>query len=209
MQTFGRDLLDKIKKAHLEGENAHSIYSPPYRAILTEEEILKNNPKLAAVNILLYLKDNKWYFPLIVRSKNERDKHSGQISFPGGKKEDSDLNFAKTAKRETSEEVGISEHYIRIIRELSPIYIPPSNFYVHAFVSYTKKNPEFILQESEAVDLIEFPIESILNLSEKPEMKILDASRGVEVPVIDFGGHQIWGATSMILSEFSSVLKNM
>ena len=41
------------------------------------------------------------------------------------------------------------------------------------------------------------------------EMKILNSSRGVEVPVINFQGHQIWGATSMILSEFSLLLKNM
>lgn len=209
MQNFGRNLLNKIKKAELEGENAHAIYSPPYRPILTEEEILKNEPKLAAVNILLYLKENQWYFPLIVRSKNERDRHSGQISFPGGKSEKEDLNFAHTAKRETAEEVGIEENYIRIIRELSPIYIPPSNFYVRAFVSYTKKNPAFFLQESEAVELIEFPIESILSLSTKPEMRVLKSSRGVEVPVINFNGYEIWGATSMILSEFSLLLKNM
>lgn len=209
MEIFGKDLLNKIKNAELAGENAHAIYSPPYRDLFSEEEILTKNPKLAAVNILLYLKENTWHFPLIVRSKNERDKHSGQISFPGGKKEESDQNFSKTAKRETSEEVGISEHYIRIIRPLSPIYIPPSNFYVHTFVSYTKKNPQFILQESEAVDLIEFPIESLLNLTEKPVMKTLNSSRGVEVPVINFGGYEIWGATSMILSEFSLLLKNM
>jgi 8-oxo-dGTP pyrophosphatase MutT (NUDIX family) len=209
MQIFGRDLLDKIKSAHLAGENAHAIYSPPYRDVFSKEEILAKNPKLAAINILLYLKENTWHFPLIVRSKNERDRHSGQISFPGGKNEESDINFSHTAKRETSEEVGINEYYIRIIRELSPIYIPPSNFYVHAFVSYTTKNPTFILQETEAVDLIEFPVESLLNLSEKPEMKVLNSSRGVEVPVIDFGGYQIWGATSMILSEFGLLLKNM
>ena len=209
MKTFGRDLVTKIQQAKLQGEAAHEIYSPPYRTLLTYEEILLKSPKFAAVNILLYLKNNEWYFPLIVRSTNERDRHSGQISFPGGKKEESDQNFSHTAKRETSEEVGISEHYIRIIRELSPIYIPPSNFYVHAFVSYTKKNPAFILQETEAVALIEFPIDSLLNLSEKPEMKILNSSRGVEVPVINFGGHEIWGATSMILSEFSLLLKNM
>lgn len=209
MQNFGRNLLNKIKKAELEGENAHATYSPPYRPILTEEEILKNEPKLAAVNILLYLKENQWYFPLIVRSKNERDRHSGQISFPGGKTEKEDLSFAHTAKRETAEEVGIEENYIRIIRELSPIYIPPSNFYVRAFVSYTKKNPAFFLQESEAVELIEFPIESILSLSTKPEMRVLKSSRGVEVPVINFNGYEIWGATSMILSEFSLLLKNM
>lgn len=209
MKSFGRDLITKIQSAKLQGEAAHSIYSPPYRPLYSYDQILEKNPKFAAVNILLYLKNNEWYLPLIVRSTNERDRHSGQISLPGGKKEDDDLNYAATAKRETSEEVGISEHYIRIIRELSPIYIPPSNFYVKAFVSYTKKNPTFILQETEAVELIEFPISSILKLKDQPEMMTLPGSRGVQVPVIHFNGYYIWGATSMILSEFSQLLKNL
>lgn len=206
---FGKDLLKKLKNAELEGESAHCIYSPPYRPLYTYDEVLQKNPKLAAVNILLYLKNNEWYFPLIVRSENEHDRHSGQISLPGGKWEDDDLDFAHTAKRETSEEMGIDEHYVRIIREISPIYIPPSNFYVHSFVSYTKKNPEFFLQESEAVELIEFPITSLLSLPDQPKMMILASTRGVEVPVIDFNGYIIWGATSMILSEFSKLLKNV
>lgn len=209
MKTFGRDLLTKIQQAKLQGEAAHEIYSPPYRPLYSYDEILTKDPKFAAVNILLYLKDNEWYLPLIVRSENERDRHSGQISLPGGKKEDSDPDFEATAKRETSEEVGIDEHYIKIIRELSPIYIPPSNFYVKAFVSYTTKNPKFILQETEAVELIEFPISTILSLDNEPEMRILPSSRGVKVPVIDFNGYIIWGATSMILSEFSQLLKNL
>ncbi|KIA88989.1 NUDIX hydrolase [Kaistella jeonii] len=209
MEIFGRDLLKQIQNAQLEGENAHQIYSPPYRPLFSYEEILTKDPKFAAVNILLYLKDNEWYFPLMVRTTNERDRHSGQISLPGGKKEEYDEDFAQTAKRETSEEMGIDIHYNRIIREMSPIYIPPSNFYVRAFVSYTKKNPQFILQKTEAVELIEFPVTTLLSLSEKPEMMILPSSRGVEVPVINFNNYIIWGATSMILSEFSHLLKNL
>ena len=209
MEIFGRDLLKKIQNATLEGENAHQVYSPPYRPLFSYEEILAKNPKFAAVNILLYLKNNEWYFPLMVRSTNDRDRHSGQISLPGGKKEEYDINFEETAKRETSEEMGIDIYYNRIIREMSPIYIPPSNFYVKAFVSYTKKNPQFILQETEAVELIEFPVATLLNLSEQPEMMVLPSSRGVEVPVINFNNYSIWGATSMILSEFSHLLKNL
>lgn len=209
MEVFGRDLLKKIQNAKLEGENAHQVYSPPYRPLFSYDEILARDPKFAAVNILLYLKNNEWYFPLMVRSTNERDRHSGQISLPGGKKEEYDDNFEQTAKRETSEEMGIEMHYNRIIREMSPIYIPPSNFYVRAFVSYTKKNPQFILQQTEAVELIEFPAAELLNLSKNPEMMVLPSSREVEVPVINFNGYIIWGATSMILSEFSHLLKNL
>ena len=88
MEVFGRDLLKKIQNATLEGENAHQVYSPPYRPLFSYEEILAKNPKFAAVNILLYLKNNEWYLPLMVRSTNDRDSHSGQISLPGGKKEE-------------------------------------------------------------------------------------------------------------------------
>lgn len=209
MTVFGKDLIKKIKAAELTGEQSHCIYSPPYRPLYTEEEIALQNPKLAAVNILLYLKNDRWYFPLILRSENENDRHSGQISLPGGKKEEDDASFLQTAVRETEEEIGIDRHYIRVIRELSPIYIPPSNFYVHTYISFTKKNPQFTLQQGEAVELIEFPIESILKLDEQPEMMALPSSPGVEVPVITFENYIIWGATSMILSEFRQLLKNL
>ena len=201
--------MKRIQNAELLGENAHGIYSPPYRPLFSYEEILKRNPKFAAVNILLYLKDNEWHFPLMVRSHNENDRHSGQISLPGGKRDEGDASFEDTAKRETSEEMGISEHYVRIIRAMSPIYIPPSNFYVHPFISFTKKNPEFFLQEAEATELIEVPVSSILDLNEEPKLMEVRDSRGVEVPVIDFNGYIIWGATSMILSEFRQLLKNL
>jgi 8-oxo-dGTP pyrophosphatase MutT (NUDIX family) len=209
MKIFGRDLIKKIQNTDLAGENAHRIYSPPYRPIYSYEDILAKNPKFAAVNILLYLKNNEWYFPLMVRTTNERDRHSGQISLPGGKKEDSDENFEQTAQRETFEEMGIDIHYNRIIREMSPIFIPPSNFYVRAFISYTKKNPEFILQKSEAVELIEFPVSTLLSLSDQPEMLVLPISNNVKVPVINFNNYIIWGATSMILSELSHLLKKL
>ncbi|MDH6252753.1 8-oxo-dGTP pyrophosphatase MutT (NUDIX family) [Chryseobacterium sp. H1D6B] len=209
MESFGKDLLRKIKNVELPGENAHGVFSPPYRAAFSYDQILEKNPKFAAVNILLYLKDDEWYFPLIQRTENEHDRHSGQISLPGGKREEMDRDFAETAVRETSEEIGIDKHYVRVIREMSPIYVPPSNFYVYTYISYTKKNPSFILQQSEAVETIEFPITSFLNLPDKPEIMALESAGGHEVPVINFNGYIIWGATAMILSEFSQLLKNM
>jgi 8-oxo-dGTP pyrophosphatase MutT (NUDIX family) len=154
MESFGKDLLRKITNVELPGINAHGVFSPPSRPVFTYDEVLAKNPKFAAVNIVLYLKDNEWYFPLIQRTINEHDRHSGQISLPGGKREEMDRDFAETAVRETSEEIGIDKHYIRVIREMSPIYIPPSNFYVYPYISYTKKNPLFVLQQSEAVETI-------------------------------------------------------
>ncbi|WKS94330.1 NUDIX hydrolase [Riemerella columbina] len=209
MNHLGRDLLQKIKQAPLEGEQAHRLFSPPYRPLFSYSEILEKHPRWAAVNLLLYLKNNEWHLPLMVRSINQNDRHSGQISLPGGQKEAADHDFSETAIRETSEELGIERHYIRLIREMSPLYIPPSNFYVHTYISYTKKNPTFILQEAEAVELIELPISALLELTQQPQMMTLPGTKGIEVPVIHYQNYTIWGATSMILSEFSRLLKNV
>ncbi|WP_244428683.1 hypothetical protein [Flavobacterium sp. B17] len=78
-----------------------------------------------------------------------------------------------------------------------------------SFGAYTKKNPEFILQQTEAVEVIEFPITCFLNLPDQPEIMALSTAGGSEVPVINFNGYIIWGATAMILSEFSQLLKKM
>src|SRR5690606_27710992 len=162
-----------------------------------------------AVNFLLYLKENEWYFPLIVRSENIRDKHSGQIALPGGKMEPSDTSLFHTASRETFEEVGVSVDDIRIVREISPVYVPPSNFYVHAFISYTRRRPEFYLQLSEASSYIEFPLKSILLLSQNPEMEALPITQGLKVPVLNVNRHKIWGATSIVLAVFCELMRKV
>ncbi|AQX06426.1 CoA pyrophosphatase [Elizabethkingia meningoseptica] len=203
------NIIERFSQTELDGEISHRLYSPPYRPSLSQEEILAHNPKLAAVNILLYPKENQWYFPLIVRSINQHDRHSGQISLPGGKYEEADTDYETTAKRETFEELGISMDSMSIIKTLTPIYVPPSNFYVYAYVSWVAKKPKFILQESEAQELIEMPVSSIFNLPDEPEMKVLASTKGLEVPVIDYNGYIIWGATSMILSEFRDLMKKV
>ena len=192
MKISAEILLQQLQEAELGGFEAQKIYAPPYRSLLSEEEILANNPKYAAVNILLYPKNGEWYFPLILRTHNENDRHSGQISLPGGKKDDTDEDFSDTALRETS-----------------PIYIPPSNFFVYAYLSYVEKTPVFKFQETEVQEILEIPLSVVQNMPNPPEIMELPNSNGYQVPYLDFNQHKIWGATSMILSELNQLLKNV
>lgn len=209
MQNSLEILLQQLQDAELGGFEEQKIYAPPYRSLLSQEEILAKNPKYAAVNILLYQKNGDWYFPLIHRTHNENDRHSGQISLPGGKKEETDADFAETAVRETWEEIGIETSKVKILRELSPIYIPPSNFFVYAFLSFTEVSPDFNFQKTEVQEILEIPLSIIKNLPKPPLTMELPRTNGYQVPFFEFQNHKIWGATSMILSELNYLLKNV
>lgn len=201
--------LQQIEQAELGGFDAQRIYAPPYRSVLTEAEIMAKKPKYAAVNIMLYQKNEVWHFPLIHRTHNERDRHSGQISLPGGQKDPTDQDFSETALRETWEEIGIPIHENKIIRELSPIYIPPSNFFVFAFLSYQSSSSVFEFQKTEVQEVLEVPLEMIENLPNPPLTMALPKSEGQKVPYFEFQGHKVWGATAMILSELHHLIKKV
>ena len=74
--------------------------------------------------------------------------HSGQISFPGGKYENQDNELWETALREANEEIGIQKADIIYVMSLSNIFIPPSNFLVTPFLSYSISNLTFIPHKS-------------------------------------------------------------
>ena len=75
--------------------------------------------------------------------------HSGQISFPGGKYEKSDRSFKETALRETMEEIGVDTNSFLTIKELSHIYIPPSNFMVYPFLFLSNSNLDFVIDKKD------------------------------------------------------------
>ena len=209
MAGSGKDFLRKIKAAPLPGEAAHRVFSPPGRPILTYQEALAKKVRLAAVNVVFYQENGEWYVPLMLRSINDKDKHSGQISLPGGSKDPGDEDFAATAIRETHEELGIPAEKIRIIREITPLYIPPSNFYVRAFLSYTSRNPKFYLQQAEARALIPVPFSTLRALPDEPPQAVFSTTKGIAVPYISFEEYKIWGATAMILSELHQLIINI
>ena len=120
--------------------------------IQTESYRIKRaDAKEAGVNILLYPNKLDELELLFIKrpSNNPHDKHGGQISFPGGRKEDADNNLIDTAFRETEEEIGVPFDEMHFVGELSPLYVYVSNYIVQPVVSYIDYKPELVLQKSE------------------------------------------------------------
>jgi 8-oxo-dGTP pyrophosphatase MutT (NUDIX family) len=132
--------------------------------------------------------------------------HSGQISFPGGRREGQE-SLQVTALRETQEEIGVRPHSLRVVGQLSPLYVPASNFCIYPFVAFSPVRPAFRLDSREVAELIETPLSHLLDPATCKEISRHFQNYGQRrIPYYDIFGHQVWGATAMMLSEFLALL---
>ncbi len=205
------DLKPNLKQIELPGDSAHLFLAPPgrYKEI---KEYFNNfsNSKKASVLIHVYPDKNNEARFILIRRNIYNGVHSGQISLPGGKFQQNDLTNWNTALREASEEVGITKDIVEKIKELTKVYIPPSNFIVTPFLSYSNEKPLFQMQKEEVDQIIEIKLESLLDSESLKERKISTSyMKDIFVPGYFFEGFFVWGATAMILSEFRELLKKL
>jgi 8-oxo-dGTP pyrophosphatase MutT (NUDIX family) len=168
----------------------------------------KFSPKNAAVMALVYSKNGIANLVLILRT-SYNGVHSSQVAFPGGKAELFDDNFWATAVRETHEEIGVMPIEIEYICDLTPLYVPPSNFMVYPFLGYSKSELHFKLDPKEVAGIIEISLNDFL-YNTQTISKNLTTTYMIDKQVNGFAihNHFIWGATAMILSELKDLLLN-
>ncbi len=167
-------------------------------------------PRKAAVVSLFYPDFDSNTRLLLILRKTYEGIHSNQVGFPGGKVEEGDTGLSYTALRETHEEVGIHPEKINLIRPLTEIYIPPSNFMVQPFLGIMNETPLFIPQESEVEEVIEVSVTDFLN-DNAVATEIVNTSYGIkiDIPVYKLNDYTVWGATAMILSEVKELCKRV
>ena len=202
--------IPAITQEKLLGELSHVKMCPPERHDLMKNINLETiNPKEAAIMMLLYPKNKKTHLALILRT-SYNGVHSSQIAFPGGKVEKFDKNYQETALRETHEEIGVTPELIKVVRDFTPIYIPPSNFMVYPFLGYSTSELKFDPDPNEVAGIIELPIENFLDKNILIINKMTTSyNQDIDVPAFKIQEHIVWGATAMMLSELKDVLENV
>jgi 8-oxo-dGTP pyrophosphatase MutT (NUDIX family) len=199
--------IEDLQQIKLGGLEAQFRMAPQLRLRYNKDKILANNPRKAAVLALLYPNMKNETTLLLTQRASYKGTHSAQISFPGGKTEKRDLNLQETALRETFEEVGVVPSTIAVIRELTDVYIPPSNFLATPFLGFVHEKPKFILNHEVAI-IIEVLVSDLLNEKNMTSVNLSTSyMKNSEVPCFKIDNHIIWGATGMMLSEIKELLK--
>lgn len=203
--------MSKIKDLPLPGEASHYKMAPKERLLeLLKEGRLPKNPRKAAVMALFYPDANNGTKLLCILRKTYKGVHSNQVAFPGGKVEEEDVDLKDTALRETHEEVGVPPVEVKVIRELSKVYIPPSNFEVQPYIGLYENPKPFIIQESEVASILEISLTDFIEEANVTTKKMTTSyAVDIDVPAFELNDYVVWGATAMMMSEIKTLLKQV
>jgi 8-oxo-dGTP pyrophosphatase MutT (NUDIX family) len=199
--------LEQALKSPLPGRKAQVKMAPGQGELYYE---VPDSHNVACVLALLFPRNSEWHIAFIERNSHKNDKHSGQISFPGGKMEVSDSSHSFCALRETEEEIGIDKSDIKILAKLTELFVFVSKYNVHPFVGDCEVEPNFVPQASEVKKIIEVPVTHFTS-GEYLSRKDIHVRNIVikDVPFYKLNGHVLWGATAMMMSELTEIMRSI
>ena len=144
---------------------------------------------------------------MLTRRSEKLRNHGGEISFPGGTKEDLDLDLKETALRETFEEINVTGKQINLIDEL-PEVSTSTGYLIKPYFGILKEPFEFIKNSSEVSDIIQIPILDLISGDcNRTEALLLENNSIVERPMYSYQQNVIFGATSRIIDNLLLSIK--
>lgn len=180
--------------AALPGLDAQRRLAPPGRASqMRDVPRPEHAQKHAAVLVAVFPQNGVLHTVMIERPTYD-GVHSGQMAFPGGGREAQDAQWSDVALREAEEELGIPAHVPLLVGPLTPLFIPPSGYFVQPILAALPKPLEWKPDVREVARVHCIPLHALDCLTaDIPAVGTVPAWCGSHPP--------IWGASAMILAE--------
>jgi 8-oxo-dGTP pyrophosphatase MutT (NUDIX family) len=135
---------------------------------------------------------------LLTQRTDHLNDHAGQVSFPGGRREESDAGSVQTALRETREEIGLAEDFIEVVGLLDD-YETGTGFRVTPVVSFVSEGFTLALDRFEVADAFEVPLDYLFDPANH-QMRSRDyQGRRRHYYVFEYQDRVVWGATAGML----------
>lgn len=163
----------------------------------------------AAALLLIYPHAGDWHVPLTVRGSALRH-HTGQVSLPGGRLDHPGESIEDAALREANEEIGVIAAEVEILGRLTAIPVIVSGHLLQPVIGVASRRPEFTLATHEVERLIELPVSRLLQpdaVAWEERVRTLPPHGVMNVPYFEVDGARVWGATAMVLAEFSALVE--
>ncbi|HZP13378.1 MAG TPA: CoA pyrophosphatase [Nevskiaceae bacterium] len=135
---------------------------------------------------------------LFTRRSDQMRSHRGQISFPGGRRDDEDTSFASAALREAHEEIGLSPDSVEILGYLDD-YPTITRYLVTPVVGIVGQAPTFTPHAREVAEVFEVPLDYVLDAGRYERKAFSRGGVNVQFFELNYGSYRIWGATAGML----------
>lgn len=153
----------------------------------------------AAVLVAIY--DEHDPHLILTRRSPNLSSHRHEVSFPGGRVEDSDYDLWATACRESNEEIGIQTEELKLLGRLDPIVTVGSRSLIHPFVTILSERPDLDPNTSEVEKVIHVPMTELL-LDEVWREEEWELPNGwVSITFFELEGDTVWGATALMIRQ--------
>ncbi|MDH3388414.1 MAG: CoA pyrophosphatase [Gammaproteobacteria bacterium] len=191
---------DEIR-ARLHAQSGTTYDVPP--------ELLSDAAREAAVLVPFVRIEGAWHILYIRRAHIDSDRHSGQVAFAGGKREQGDESLLATALREAQEEVGIAARDVEVLGYINHHHTI-SEFQVRPYVGVVPWPYPLVLDEIEVARAFTMPLNWLARESNyrTEERRHPESQRPWPVVYYDlYDGEMLWGATARITLSLIDVLR--
>lgn len=152
----------------------------------------------AAVLVALYLDQNELVAVLTQRRTDLR-RHAGEISFPGGRHDEADIDLSATALREAHEEIGLAPEAVELLGALQPTPTIATGYAVYPFVGLIDRGQTWQLSPLEVAEVLELPLSELR--AGYGRRRLLRRGIPIRTDTYVVDGKLIWGATARILAD--------
>lgn len=152
----------------------------------------------AAVLVPLYVDQGELHAVFTERRQDLR-RHAGEVSFPGGRQDEGEVELQATALREAEEEIGLPPDAVQIVGALRPTPTIATGYAIYPFVGVIEPGMTWTLSAREVARVLEFPLRQLRDGYKRRRL----IRRGIPIlsDTYTVDDHLIWGATARILSD--------
>jgi 8-oxo-dGTP pyrophosphatase MutT (NUDIX family) len=187
-----------------EAMRARFLHPPSWEPeVWAERKFVDRQPARAAVLVPIVMRERPTV--ILTERSTHLSTHSGQVAFPGGRRDDTDVDDAYTALREAYEEIGLDNGLVEVIGEL-PTYTTGTQFIITPVVGLVSPTHRLQLNAFEVADAFEVPLDFLMNPSHHHRHAIEWSGERREwfsIPYMDGATERfVWGATAGMLRNF-------